>query len=650
MNPPQHKPTLLLLLLIALSPLCAGARDTLTVLFTHDLHSYFDGTKEQSGTLTRRVGGYARLATEINRLRTVHPEKTLVLDAGDIVMGTFYHLLFDIQFAELQMMNKMGYDAVTIGNHDFDFGASTLQEAIDNGEYIFHKEGIGTHPFIITSNLHGLRGTKDYIVVEKAGYRIGIFALLGKNALKDIAIDNEELKIIPKKVSRLKLKELRHHHTVTDTDLLAPYTISFEDPVLTAQRMVEILREKEKVDIVICLSHAGLDKQLNRSEDELLAKRVSGIDLIISGHSHTVLKEPLMVNRTLIGAVGNYGKYLGIIKLVLSNNKTKAVDYRLLEINEAIAEDTVVKTAVEKFRQLLTERFLRPAGVVVDKPVAENKVYLSAAPDSLALGSLIADAFRYAAQQNDNQYIDVAVIPRGTIRSDLFPGQVTADDIFQILSLGKLSGTQWGYPLVKLYVTGKELRDICETDASISRFMPDMQLFFSGLRYSYNSRSLIFNRVKKIEVMDEAGNYVETVNDRLYSVVCGLYTAKLVGLVKDKSFHILSVRPKDAAGNALTDFTTAIITDEKGEELKEWIALQRYLKSFPVDNNDLPQISFSDRLSNRKIKEKGFSMIKEIKYMNSFALYVYITFILLSVTFMFLICVITRKIIKYYRK
>ena len=545
----------------------------------------------------------------------------------------------------------MGYDALTIGNHDFDLGATALQEAIDNGEYILHKEGLGTNPTIITSNLHGLRGTEDYLVFEKAGYRIGVFALLGKGALKEIAMDNEELRVIPKKISRTKLKELRRNHNVTDTDLLKPYTISFEDPVLTAQRMVEILREEEKVDIVICLSHSGNDKRRRASEDEQLARRVPGIDVIISGHSHTVLKDPLMRNHTLIASAGNYGKYLGLIKLVSSNNnKAKVLDYRLIEINEDIAEDSLVKTAVEKFRQMLDIHFLQPVGLSFDKPLAMNKLFLSATSDGLALGSLIADAFKYTAQQNDNQHIDIAIAPRGTIRSDLFTGPITAADVFQILSLGKVSALQWGYPLVKLYVTGKELRDICEVDACVSKFMTDMQLFFSGLRYSYNSSSLIFNRVKKIEVMDSSGNYVEVVNKQLYSVVCGLYTAKLVGLMVDKSFSILSAKPKDSVGNSITDLNTAIIIDEKGKELKEWLALQSYLQSFPVDKDNLPQISFSDKLSNRKIKEKGFSLAKEIKYMNNFALYVYITSLLLSITFMFLSYIITRKIIRYYRK
>ncbi|MDR0294703.1 MAG: bifunctional metallophosphatase/5'-nucleotidase [Prevotellaceae bacterium] len=633
-------------------PLCA--QDTLTILFTHDLHSYFEGTKEQDKQLlnTGRVGGYARLATEINRFRAAQPNNTLLLDAGDAAMGTFYHFLFVTQFAELQIMNKMGYDAVTIGNHDFDFGATALQEAIDNGEYILHKAGAGANPHIITSNLHGLQGTKEYIVLEKAGYRIGIFGLLGKDALKNIAADQRELYVIPKKVSRVKLRELRkknEQHT-RDEDILEPYTVSFEDPVLTAKRMVEILRNEEKVDIVICLSHSGTNKRHNRSEDEQLAEQVPGIDVIISGHTHSVLQDPLMAKQTLIGSAGAYGKYLGIIKLLSSENKIKFIDYRLVEINETIEEDSLTRTTAEKFSLVVNERFLQPAGIAVNEPIAVSKVFLPANPDSLALGSLVADAFRYTAQQNDEQYINVAAVPRGNIRSNLFPGPVTTADVFQILSLGNVSGTHWGYPLLKLYVTGKELRDICEVDASISWFMPDMRLFFSGLRYSYNSGSLIFNRVKKVEVMDSTGNYVELVNKQLYSIVCGLYTAQLVGFMEDKSFNILSVKPKDASSNAITDLLIAIIRDEKGEELKEWLALQSYLKSFPIGDNNLPQINFSDRLSERKIKEKGFSLKNEIKYMNNFALYVYVIFLLLSVTFLLLLFVITRKIIRWYKK
>ncbi|MDR1181878.1 MAG: metallophosphoesterase, partial [Bacteroidales bacterium] len=122
-----------ILLCVWLTVFClpAQAADTLTILFTHDLHSYFTGSRElDDDNCLQRTGGYARLYTAIEQIRQKNPDATLLVDGGDVAMGTFFHMLFTTHFAELQLMDKMGYEAVTIGNHDFDFGVDALQTAL----------------------------------------------------------------------------------------------------------------------------------------------------------------------------------------------------------------------------------------------------------------------------------------------------------------------------------------------------------------------------------------------------------------------------------------------------------------------------------------------------------------------------------------
>ena len=637
------------------------ASDTLTILFTHDLHSHFDAIENgkcddaASASLhhSQLSGGYARLATAIRQVRDKAPDKTLLLDAGDVAMGAVYHTLFTSHFAELQLMQAMGYEATTIGNHDFDFGMKALQQAIDN----FQLSTLNSQLSIIISNLHGLRGTRDYLILKKGGYRIGIFGLLGKEALSESLIDcfvtrNDGYELQEIRDKRLEMRDERQssslHSQLSINNSSLTYTVSID----AAQRMVKFLREEEKVDVVICLSHSGTHPDKQHSEDEQLAREVDGIDVIISGHSHTVLTEPIAVNHTIIGSAGAYGKYLGCIRLVMrAEKRPEPVEYQLIEIDGRLDEDTAIKGEIAHFRALVEQNYFRRLGIQkIDEIIALNPTIIPAEPDSLALGHLVADAFRAAAQSVAQQPIDVAVAPRGTVRADLPAGDITPGNVFNILSLGIGYDSLPGFPLLKVFITGKEIRDLCEVDTGISGALPDARLFFSGLRYHYNPKSLIFNRVKKIEVRDNTGNYTEIKDNQLYSVVCGLYTAKMIGIVKNNSYGILSIVPKNASGEPVNDWKTVVVKDTAGREIKEWIALKNYLQSFPVDNLGVPHIRFTEPLAARQIKEQGFSLTQEINYLNTFALCIYIIIVLLNVTLLLLIYIIIRKIIKCRKK
>ncbi len=604
-----------------ITPLRAG--DTLTVLFTHDLHSHFNSEKGK--------GGFARLAAIADRIRSEAPDKTLLLDAGDVAMGTFFHTLFQSHFAEWQLMQRMGYDATCVGNHDFDFGVNALSRAINNTAC--------AAPVILSTNLRGLPCTREYIVLEKAGYRIGIFSLLGKEALSESLIDEGALQIEDYEAGTGPIAD--------PAALVTP--LIYSSPIETARAMVKLLREKERADLVICLSHSGTHPQRRHSEDEKLARKVKGIDLIISGHSHTVLPVPLWIRkRTLLASAGAYGEYLGVVKVHKEGNKPVFSNYKLLCIDRNIPEAPHIKEEITRYQQLVEEQYLKPRGYRhFDDTIAYNPVRLPAEPDSTALGSLIAEAFSYAVQKASGQRPDVAVVPRGTIRADLHQGVVSPEELFNILSLGIGYDGAYAFPLLKAYITGRELRDLCEVDASIGRIMPEARLFFGGLRYEYNPNSLIFNRTKKIELKDSLGNYATPADDQLYSVVCGLYTAKMIGLVKGRSFNILSILPKDSEGVAVDNWEKLLVRDTSGAEVKEWVALANYLKSQPENGAGIPQIKFTERLEEQKIRQSGFSLHDEFKYLTQFGLYAYITIMLLCVTLLFLLNAIIRRIIKY---
>jgi len=192
------------------------------------------------------------------------------------------------------------------------------------------------------------------------------------------------------------------------------------------------------------------------------------------------------------------------------------------------------------------------------------------------------------------------------LRAPLATGEITTSMAFDVLSMGVGSDGTSGFPLVGVYLTGRELKAATEVDASVTPLMPAAQLYMAGMEYSFNTHRMFFNRVTDIQIYrerwrtepapvlgggqpsDELGytvtqtdrTYSELEDDRLYRVVTGMYSAQMLGMVKAKSFGLLSLEPKMADGTPVTDFETCILRDENGNEIKEWYALAAYLESF----------------------------------------------------------------------
>ena len=297
----------------------ADGKKTLTILHTNDLHSNLIGmapaTDYTPFTLNddKTRGGFARLAALIAKRKAARAGQgpVLVLDAGDYSMGTAFAAAIRETGGELQLLSRMGCDATTFGNHDFDLGPDGTAQAIA----VAAKAG--QVPAVVASNtdftgsdatLAGLQHlAKDgvirrHLVIERGGIRFGIFGLLGKEA---------------------------QFYTG------GAGAVKFADPIETAREMVKILRETEKVDVVIALSHGGMEKgkdgRFTDGEDVRLPKAVPGIDVVIGGHSHTELREAIIVNgRTPVVQTGKYGENLGELVITLDGGKLTVDSYQLL--------------------------------------------------------------------------------------------------------------------------------------------------------------------------------------------------------------------------------------------------------------------------------------------------------------------------------
>ncbi|MEN6462173.1 MAG: bifunctional UDP-sugar hydrolase/5'-nucleotidase [Syntrophomonas sp.] len=620
---------LLILMLLTSGTSYGGGVDTaapLTILFTHDLHDNLLPYSLEKDGLVESYGGYARLQTVIKQQREKDPEVVLV-DGGDFCMGTLFQTIFSQEAPGLRLMGQMGYDVITLGNHEFDFGPAGLAESLTAaqtskdplplmvaGNIAFPVDSAGkiNEPLTKMKDAMGAYGVGEYTILERKGYRIGIFGIMGKEAAS-----------------------------------CAPMAgVAFTDPIEQARNIVEKLQKQEKVDLIICLSHSGTVSEPDKSEDVILAQKVPGINVIISGHSHSKLDQPITVGDTIICSAGEYGENLGMVTLKKSSATAwKEANYRLIPIDASIPGDAAISQRIEKFKTMVQQSYLDSMNMKFDGKLAYSP--FSFAPISQIwsqhaeqpLADLISDAYIYAVKQAegaDYQPVDAAIVLNGTIRASFIKGDITVSDVFNISSLGIGPDKKSGYPLIAVYLTGKELKSACEVDASITPIINSAQLYMSGITYTFNPNRLIFNRVTDVALQRPDGSREEIDDSKLYRVVVGLYSAQMLSVVGEKSFGLLSIVPKTKEGVVITNFEDQIIRDTSAgskNEVKEWVAIAKYLQSFDQIDGVRQIPSYYNQKQGRKIVNEQTSIASILAKPNTIAWAAYglITFVLLLI-------------------
>ena len=562
------------LLVLSMAPAAFAApqaRWEATILFTHDLHSHFLPQDTEDGG---QSGGYARLKTAIDREKAQHPD-ALLLDGGDFSIGSLIQTLYVDEGAELRTMGALGYDVGTIGNHEFDHKgtgfAQMLRSAVSSGDPLPKLVCANYRPADDNADKLDIQramaayGMSDYTLLERGGVTYGIFGIFGKDS---------------------------HDCAPTSGFVL-------EDAAASAQRCVDALKE-QGAQVIICLSHSGTSDKKKESEDEQLAQKVSGIDVIVSGHTHTTLMEPIVVNDTYIVSCGPYCGNLGSLTLtgVFGDSKKTLVDYHLTPIDEQLPGDAGIAQIVEGWKAQVNSGYLARYGLTYDQVLTHSDFAMSTptggVQENNAIGALVADAFQWAAQDLQADPYDgptITVTADGVLRAPIAAGDITTSMAFDVLSMGVGEDGTSGFPLVDVYLTGKELKAVLEVDASVTPIMNAAQLYINGIDYSFDTHRMFFNRVYKAllteETVEQDGKethiertLTEIDDDKLYRVVTGMYSAQMLGTVKSKSMGLLSLVPKDENGNEITDFSTRVLKDKNGNEIKEWYALAAYLKTF----------------------------------------------------------------------
>lgn len=535
--------------------------ETVTVLFTHDLHSHLLPARADDGG---EYGGYARLMYAIKKQREKFPD-SLLLDGGDFSMGSLFQTAYADSAIELRIMGAMGYDATTLGNHEFDYLqdglVSMLNAAVDSGDplpaivnanYLPPEKGEDGYNPLINAAFDNY-GVRDYIIIERGGVHFAIFGIMG-----------------------------------IDADSCAPNSgMVLHDAAETAQKTVDAAKKEclEKYGtepVVICLSHGGTEKR--KGEDFELAKNTNGIDLIISAHTHSTFSEVLTVGNTHIVSAAEYSKNLGLIQLEKTEDEGFAVKrYKLIPIDENTGEDEELAALVESYKDEVESNYLSHYGVSFDEILINNSVKfetvkeIKATQHEATACNVFSDAYKWAAEKASGETVDVALTAAGVIRESIPYGSVTTSDIFNAASLGV--GTEG--ELVSVYITGKDLKNALEVDASVQPLMKSAQLYFSGVEYSYNTKRMIFNKVDYAMLRRDDGTLEEIDDEKLYRIVTGMYVGQMLGSVEETAMGLLTITPRDKSGNPIEPDRLGdyLIRDSEGNTVKEWFAIASYLQN-----------------------------------------------------------------------
>jgi 5'-nucleotidase len=422
----------------------------ITVIHTNDTHSRLIGTNTEIG--------FAKIATLIKEAKEANPN-TLVLDAGDTLHGM---PIVNISRGEnaIKVLEAAGYDYMTLGNHDFNYGKDRLFELRDmsqvgmlsanivdeNGEYLF----------------------TPYVIEEVGGVKVGIFGLSTPD-------------------------------TVILTNPNNVVGLVFKDPIEVSKEMVEEL--EDKADVIIALAHLGLDESSTLTS-KALAQGVEGIDLIIDGHSHSMLEAGQLENNTLIVQTKNYGANLGYVDIEILEGEVTGITARLLA-----AADTAETDPDPDLHKIIED--IEAANVeVFNEVIATTDVYLDGVRENVRtketnLGNLSADAARAATGA------DIAFVNGGGIREDIPVGDITKGKIAAIFPFGNTIEVK--------KITGTDLKAMLEWSVSDYPAAKGAFLQVSGLEFTFDPAKEVGSKVVEIivggEAFDEAKEYTVAIND-----------------------------------------------------------------------------------------------------------------------------------------
>lgn len=448
----------------------------LTIMHTNDTHAHLDNV--------------ARRITAIEQVRATK-DNSILLDAGDVFSGTLYFTQYLGQ-ADVEFMNMMKYDAMVPGNHEFDKGPSVFANFIKKAEFPIVSANINYSNDATISNLYkdeigdpGFAGSiYPATILEVNGEKVGVFGL-----------------------------------TTEDTTILANpgKDIEFENYLEKAEKTVEML-EGKGINKVVALTHIGYNY------DKVLAEKVDGIDVIVGGHSHTLLEEPTVYNEktepTIILSAQEYSYFLGNADVTFDKDGIlKSWDQNLVDLDAQDENGNYLIEANTAASELLTQ-LAEPIEELKSQIVGKTSVFLNGEREDVRmketnLGNLIADGMLWRAQEQ-NTGATIAIQNSGGIRASIDEGDVSLGDVLTVLPFANT--------LVTLDLTGQEIINALENGVSQIEDVAGRFPQVAGLKFGFDPTKPIGSRIHSVQVQNESG-FEQIEPEEVYTVATNAYMA-----------------------------------------------------------------------------------------------------------------------------
>ncbi|MEI3613733.1 bifunctional metallophosphatase/5'-nucleotidase [Pseudogracilibacillus sp. SO30301A] len=463
-----------------------------TIMHMNDTHAHLDTMP--------------KMYSAIKEVRA-NKENNLLLHGGDVFSGTLYFNEFKGQ-ADLALMNLMGFDAMVYGNHEFDLGFN------EGGQESLSK-------FVQGANFP-LLGTN----IDFSGDKF-MAGLVAGNTLVENAPGGKSYHSIVKNIDGEKVGIFGL--TTEDTiDIASPMNVKFNNYMETAKEAVTLF-EEAGINKIIAVTHLGYDSNPAVGNDLLLGK-VDGIDVIVGGHSHTALPEPTVVTAdangnekdpTVIVQAGQYAENLGTLDVTFDENGVITEHAgKLIEV-ENYEEDSEANGVLKKYKDQIDSVMNEPSGAEALKDLPNPRLGEdsddSVRANETELGNLVTDAMLAKAKEKFPETV-IALQNGGGIRAPIDKGPITVGEIIAVLPFGN-------DPVVAT-ITGAELKEILEHSVRLAPKENGGFLHVSGMRFLYDSSEDPGNRVMKMEVKQDDGNFVEIELDEEYMITTNQFTAQ----------------------------------------------------------------------------------------------------------------------------
>jgi len=474
---------ILLGLAVVLAQAPAAAQSpVITILHVNDTHSHLEATGPRTGNLEGTVGGVAKAATLIGTVRATEPN-VLLLHAGDSFVGD---PSFNVGYGgyEFGVIAGLGFDAMTVGNHEFDLGSDLFTSVVLDPSVGFGVPLLGANMEIPAD--HPLKAViQPSLMKNVAGVKVGLFGL-----------------------------------TVPGDPLSNPAPLSVSDDIGPIAGAAVAGLRGQGADVVICLSHLG------SALDEEIAAGVPGIDVIVGGHDHFLFARPVPVTNpdgktTLILQAGESWQHVGKLRFKVENGAFKLVDYRMLDADASVPPAGEVEALIAPVKDAVVAQFGDLYGTRLGRAVLplERTWDPRSARRDTPLGNLIADAFRNVTNS------DIAVTVLGLVAERIAEGQVNGLDAFRAVPYGFDPDTGLGLKLVTCDITGADLMTALEISVAQIEYSDAFVVQTSGLTFGFLGKNPPMSRVVPFTVfanrkpLQMAKTYRITVNEAVYALL-----------------------------------------------------------------------------------------------------------------------------------